>query len=138
HLRTVVDGQPIHLVHVRSPHPDALPLLLCHGWPGSFDEFLEVVDPLTRPDDPADAFHLVIPSLPGFGFSGPTRRPGWNHEQIAQAFAGIMGALGYERYGLQGGDLGSWVCSTIAATHPERVVGLHLNLVNLARPALES
>jgi epoxide hydrolase len=95
---TTIDGQNIHFLHVRSPQPDALPLILSHGWPGSVVEFLDVIGPLTDPrthgGDAADAFHLVIPSLPGFGFSGPTREPGWDSNRIARAFAELMSRLG--------------------------------------------
>jgi hypothetical protein len=100
---TTIDGQNAHFLHVRSPEPGAFPLILSHGWPGSVVEFLDVIGPLTDPrshgGDPAEAFHLVIPSLPGFGFSGPTREPGWDSFRIAGAFAELMGRLGYERYG---------------------------------------
>lgn len=108
---TTVDGQVIHFVHARSPEPGARPLVLLHGWPSSFVDFAEVVGPLTDPrahgGDPADAFHLVIPSPPGFAFSGPTRRAGdGGSERYAEVFAELMGRLGYDRYGTQGGDLG--------------------------------
>jgi epoxide hydrolase len=134
---TTIDEQRIHLVHARSPEPDALPLLLVHGWPGSIVEFLDVLGPLTDPaahgGDPADAFHVVAPSLPGYTFSGPTRAPGWNPRRIATAFVEIMDALGYERYGAQGGDWGSIITSNVADLAPDQVVGLHLNFV-VARP----
>jgi hypothetical protein len=107
---TTIDGQNVHFLHVRSPEPDAFPLILSHGWPGSVVEFLDVTGPLTDPKahdgDAADAFHLVIPSLPGFGFSEPTREPGWDSNRIARAFAELMSRLGYKRYGAQGGDFG--------------------------------
>ena len=110
---TTIDGQNIHFLHVRSPEPGAFPLILSHGWPGSVVEFLDVIGPLTDPrshgGDPADAFHLVIPSLPGFGFSGPVREPGWDSFRIAGAFGELMGRLGYERYGAQGGDFGAFI-----------------------------
>ena len=132
---TEIDGQRVHFLHVRSPEPDALPLLLTHGWPGSFAEFLDVIGPLTDPrahgGDPAQAFHVVIPSLPGFGFSGPTEA-GWNSARIAVAWAELMRRLGYERYGVQGGDVGAGVSPEVAratgsdgTTGP--VVGVHLN-----------
>ena len=105
---TTIDGQRIHFLHVRSPEPGALPLLLSHGWPGSVVEFLDVIGPLTDPrghgGDPADAFDVVVPSLPGFGFSGPTSEPGWTTQRIALALAELMRRLGYDRYGAQGGD----------------------------------
>src|SRR3954469_20880381 len=110
---TEIDGQNIHFLHVRSPEPDALPLILTHGWPGSVAEFLEVIGPLSNPrahgGDPADPFHLVIPSIPGFGFSGPTHATGWGTDRIANAWAELMSRLGYQRYGAQGGDFGAMV-----------------------------
>ncbi len=136
-LTTEVDGQRIHLVHARSPEPGATPLLLVHGWPGSIVEFLDVLGPLTDPaahgGDPADAFHVVAPSLPGYTFSGPTQERGWNPRRLAAAFVDVMAALGYERFGAQGGDWGSIVCANVADLAPEHVVGLHLNFV-VARP----
>lgn len=128
---TTIDGQRIHFLHIQSPEPDALPLLLTHGWPGSVAEFLEVIGPLTNPraygGDPADAFHLVIPALPGFGFSGPTREKSWNTARAARAFAELMRRLGYERYGAQGGDLGALLSPELGHVDPEHVVGIHLN-----------
>jgi pimeloyl-ACP methyl ester carboxylesterase len=128
---TTIDGQTIHFLHLRSPEPDALPLILTHGWPGSFLEFLKVIDPLTNPrahgGDPQDAFHLVIPSLPGFGFSGPTHETGWTSDRIARAWAELMGRLGYDRYGAQGGDFGAFVSVDLGRADPGRVVGIHLN-----------
>jgi pimeloyl-ACP methyl ester carboxylesterase len=128
---TEIDGQTIHFLHVRSPEPNALPLIITHGWPGSIVEFLKVVGPLTDPrahgGDPADAFHVVIPSIPGFGFSGPTREPGWSTERIAKAWAELMSRLGYERYGAQGGDMGQFVSVELGRVAPDQVVGLHVN-----------
>ncbi|MCA2227496.1 epoxide hydrolase family protein [Nonomuraea aurantiaca] len=128
---TEIDGQRVHFMHVRSPHPDALPLILTHGWPGSVVEFLKVIGPLTDPaahgGDPADAFHLVIPSLPGFGFSGPTRETGWNSGRIARAWAQLMSRLGYDRYGAQGGDLGALVTPELGRAATGQVVGVHVN-----------
>ncbi len=125
-----IDGQPIHFLHIRSPHPEALPLLLLHGWPGSVAEFLDVIGPLTDPaahgGDAADAFHLVIPSLPGFGFSGPTRERGWNSARTAQAFAALMRELGYSRYGVHGGDAGALVGREMGIAAPAGLVGVHL------------
>jgi epoxide hydrolase len=126
-LVTEVDGQRIHLLHARSANPGAIPLLVTHGWPGSVTEFLDVIEPL-RED-----FHVVAPSLPGFTFSGETSERGWHPRRIAAAFAGVMAALGYEHYGLQGGDWGSIVSANLADLYPERVIGLHLNMVT-ARP----
>ena len=111
HFRTGIDGQSIHFIHARSPHADALPLLLVHGWPGSVVEFLEVIPRLTRPEafggDARDAFHVVVPSLPGYGFSEATRTRGWDVPRIARAFIELMGRLDYARYGAQGGDWGA-------------------------------
>ena len=128
---TEIDGQNIHFLHVRSPQPDALPLILTHGWPGSIVEFLDVIAPLTDPGshggDPADAFHVVIPSMPGFGFSGPTTSAGWNCTRIAGAWAELMRRLGYKRYGAQGGDFGAIVSPELGRIDPEHVVGVHVN-----------
>jgi pimeloyl-ACP methyl ester carboxylesterase len=128
---TTIDGQNIHFLHVRSPEPDALPLVLTHGWPGSFLEFLDVIGPLTDPrshaSDGADAFHLVIPAIPGFGFSGPAQAAGWNTERTAKTWAELMSRLGYERYGAQGGDMGQFVSVELGQVDPDHVVGLHVN-----------
>lgn len=128
---TELDGQTIHFLHVRSPEPGALPLLLTHGWPGSFAEFLRVIGPLSDPrahgGDPADAFHLVIPSLPGFGFSLPLSAPGWTTTRIARAWAALMERLGYARYGAQGGDFGAIITPELGRIAPDAVVGVHLN-----------
>jgi pimeloyl-ACP methyl ester carboxylesterase len=132
---TVIDGQQIYFLHVRSPEPDALPLLLTHGWPGSVLEFLGCVGPLTDPrahgGDPADAFHLVIPAIPGFGFSGPTTETGWDVRRTAGAWATLMARLGYSRYGAQGGDWGSIISRLLGAADPTRVVGVHVNFLPL-------
>ncbi|MET0133710.1 MAG: epoxide hydrolase family protein [Kibdelosporangium sp.] len=132
---TTIDGQNIYFLHIRSPEPDALPLLLTHGWPGSVVEFLDTIGPLTDPrahgGDPKDAFHLVIPAIPGFGFSGPTTETGWNVQRVAQAWVALMAELGYERYGTQGGDWGSIISRLVAANDPQRVVGVHLNFLVL-------
>jgi epoxide hydrolase len=129
-FRTEIDGLGIHFLHVRSPHPDALPLVMTHGWPGSIIEFLNVIGPLAEPTahggDAADAFHIVCPSLPGYGFSDKPRHPGWGVERIANAWAALMLELGYERYGAQGGDWGTSVSATIGARHREHVAGVHL------------
>lgn len=129
-FRTEVDGLGIHLLHVRSPHPDAFPLVLTHGWPGSILEFRKVVGPLTDPvahgGSPADAFHVVVPSLPGYGFSDKPARSGWGVERIAAAWATVMDRLGYRRYGAQGSDWGTTVSTLLGLAHPERVAGIHL------------
>jgi pimeloyl-ACP methyl ester carboxylesterase len=131
---TEIDGATIHFLHVRSPEPDATPLLLTHGWPGSVVEFLDVIGPLTDPrahgGDPADAFHLVIPSIPGFGFSRPLPPSGgWDVVRIANAWAQLMAELGYERYGAQGGDAGSPISLALGTIHPEKVIGVHVNML---------
>ncbi|TDC41859.1 epoxide hydrolase [Micromonospora sp. KC213] len=128
---TDIDGQRLHFLHVRSPEPDATPLLLLHGWPGSFVEFLDTLGPLTDPrahgGDPDDAFHLVVPSLPGFGFSAPLAGPGWGTQRMAGALGQLMARLGYDRYGVQGGDTGSWVAPALGRLAPDRVIGVHVN-----------
>ncbi len=130
-----IDGQRVHFLHVGSPEAGALPLLLLHGWPGSVAEFLEIIGPLSDPGahgaDPADAFELVIPSLPGFGFSGPTTEKGWNSTRMAQAFAELMGRLGYPRYGAQGGDLGALIGPELGHLDTEHVAGIHLNAASV-------
>jgi len=125
---TSIDGTSIHFAHLRSAHPDAIPLLMTHGWPGSFAEFTEVAGPLTdQQGDPA--FHLVLPSIPGFGLSGPTTQQGWEHSRVAAAFATLMERLGYPRYGVQGGDWGAAISRELGRAHPDRVIGVHLNLL---------
>lgn len=128
---TEIDGADVYFMHVRSPEPGAVPLLMTHGWPGSVAEFLDVIGPLSDPrrygGDPADAFHLVIPSPPGFGFSGPTRQPGWRIERIAAAWGELMRRLGYDRYLAHGGDLGVWISLTLAAREPGHLRGVHVN-----------
>ncbi|NEA37528.1 epoxide hydrolase family protein [Streptomyces sp. SID13031] len=128
---TEIDGQQIHFLHVKSPNPDALPLVLTHGWPGSVAEFLDLIGPLTDPaahgGDAADAFHVVIPSLPGFAFSGPVSESGWTRARIGQTWAKLMKELGYDRYGVQGGDIGGAVSPEVARSAPEHVVGVHTN-----------
>jgi pimeloyl-ACP methyl ester carboxylesterase len=130
-FRTGIDGVDLHFLHVRSPEPDATPLLLIHGWPGSVVEFLDVIGPLTDPaghgGDPADAFHLVIPSLPGHGFSSAPREPGWNDRRTAAAFATLMSRLGYQRYGVQGGDHGAFIAPALGRHAPDAVIGVHVN-----------
>jgi epoxide hydrolase len=135
---TDIDGANVHFLHVRSPEPQALPLILTHGWPGSIAEFLDVLEPLADPrahgGDPATAFHLVVPSLPGYGFSGSTLEPGWDVVRVAEAWAELMGRLGYERYIAQGGDLGSMVSIILGEVDPEHVAGVHVNML-LSSPA---
>ncbi|AMW20096.1 epoxide hydrolase family protein [Mycobacteroides chelonae] len=129
HFLTEIDGQTIHFLHIRSPEPNAIPLLLNHSYPTSFVEFLEVskllTDPRSQGADPADAFHVVIPSLPGFAFSSPLSARGWNLERTALAFGELMARLGYARFGAEGGDLGAGVTGRLASLLPERVIGTH-------------
>jgi microsomal epoxide hydrolase len=131
---TTIEGQLFHFLHVRSPHDTAIPLFLTHGWPGSLVEFLDVIEPLSNPADPADAFHVIVPSLPGYGFSGPTTEGGWNPRRIAGAFGEIADRLGYERYGAHGGDWGAIVSYSMAELRPERTIGIHVNLMNVPPP----
>jgi len=137
---TAIDGLDHHVVHVRSPHRDALPLVLTHGWPGSVVEFQEVLGPLTDPEahggDAADAFHVVCPSLPGYGFSGKPAASGWGVERIARAWAELMARLGYARYGAQGGDWGSAVTTELARLDADHLVGIHLTMPVVAPSAL--
>lgn len=123
-----LDGLPIHVVHARSPHPQARPLVLTHGWPGSVVEFLDVIPALTDPADPADAFHVVCPTLPGFGFSGKPATTGWGVQRIARAWADLMARLGYDRYLAQGGDWGAFVTGDLGHVDPDHVAGLHMTL----------
>jgi pimeloyl-ACP methyl ester carboxylesterase len=132
---TTIDGANVHFLHVRSREPHALPLLLTHGWPGSIVEFLNAIGPLTDPrahgGDPADAFHLVIPSIPGYGLSGPTREPGWTTGRVARAWAELMARLDYQRYGAQGGDWGAFVSPELGRVDPDHVIGVHVNAATL-------
>ncbi len=139
HFRTTIDGQPIHFLHRRSSHPDALPLLVTHGWPGSIFEFHKIVEPLADPTahggEAADAFHVVCPSLPGYGWSGPTREPGWDVQRVAESWAVLMDRLGYSRYGAQGGDWGAIVTTLLGQTDAAHLAGIHLNMVLAGPPA---
>ncbi|GAB2521680.1 epoxide hydrolase family protein [Nocardia heshunensis] len=124
---TEIDGEEIHFLHIRSPRADAVPAVLIHGWPGSILEYLDVIEPLTNPDDAAaPAFHLVIPSLPGFGFSGPTRSTGWGTRRTARAFVDLMVRLGYQRFAAIGNDAGSMVAPEMARIAPDRLLGMHV------------
>ena len=127
---TTIGGQNIHFLHVRSAEPGAVPLLLLHGWPGSVLEFLGMIGPLTDPrahgGDPFRAFHVVVPSLPGYAFSGPTTEPGWDSARMAKAFATLMSRLGYERWGAAGGDAGALVGRELGILAPDGLIGVHL------------
>jgi pimeloyl-ACP methyl ester carboxylesterase len=139
HFRTEIDGQSIHFVHQRSPDPDAFPLLLTHGWPGSFVEFVDaiprLVDPGAHGGSAVDAFHVVVPSLPGYGFSEVTRTRGWDITRIARAFAELMDRLGYARYGAQGGDWGAQVATRIGVLDRDHCAAIHLNMPIADPPA---
>lgn len=132
---TEIDGQNVHFLHVRSPEPNALPLILTHGWPGSTVEFLGIIGPLTNPraygGDPADAFDVVIPSIPGYGFSGPTHEAGWDNAHVARAWAALMARLGYTRYGAQGGDWGAFIAPDLGRIDADHVVGVHVNAATM-------
>ena len=132
-FRTELEGLGIHFLHVRSHEPDALPLIITHGWPGSIVEFHKVIGPLTDPaahgGDPADAFHVVCPSLPGYAWSDKPSRTGWGGGRIASAWAELMGRLGYDRYAAQGGDWGALVTSYLGQQDVDHVAGIHLNMV---------
>ncbi len=131
-FRTEIDGLDIHFLHARSPQDDALPLVLTHGWPGSVVEFRKVIEPLINPvahgGEAADAFHVVCPSLPGYGFSGKPVRPGWDLKRTADAWDQLMTRLGYARYGAQGGDWGAQVATGLGMRHPDHCAGIHLNM----------
>jgi len=138
HFRTRIDGQSIHFIHARSARTDAFPLLLMHGWPGSIVEFLDVIPRLTDPEahggQAADAFHVIAPSLPGYGFSEPTRTRGWEVRRIARAFIELMRRLGYGRYGAQGGDWGAQLATRIGALDPVHCAAIHVNMPVAGRP----
>jgi pimeloyl-ACP methyl ester carboxylesterase len=133
HFTTTIDGQIIHFVHVQSPELDATPLILTHGWPNTFVEYFDLIGPLTDPrshgGDRANAFHVVIPDIPGFGFSGPTHERGWDASRVAGAFAELMRRLGYERYGIHGNDAGAIIAPILGRIDPEHVVGVHVNQI---------
>ena len=133
---TELDGLDIHFLHVRSQHDDALPLIISHGWPGSIIEQLKLIDPLTNPTahgaSAADAFHVVIPSMPGYGFSGKPTSTGWGPERMARAWAALMGRLGYRRYVAQGGDQGAGVTDAMGRLAPDGLLGVHFNFLDAA------
>jgi epoxide hydrolase len=135
HFTTEIDGQTIHFIHVKSKEANATPLMLIHGWPGSFIEFLEHIEPLTDPGkhggQAEDAFDVVIPSLPGFAFSGPTKEAGWDNVRMGKAFIELMGRLGYDKFAVQGGDAGAIIGPEMGRLAPEKVIALHLNAATL-------
>ena len=125
---TAIDGIDIHFLHIQSPHPDALPMVMTHGWPGSIVEFHKVIEPLTNPENPADAFHLVLPSLPGYGFSGKPTTPGTSAEKIATMWGQLMARLGYDRYVAQGGDWGALVTQCMGISETKHCAAIHVNM----------
>ncbi|WP_433975692.1 epoxide hydrolase family protein [Tunturiibacter lichenicola] len=136
---TEIDGQQIYFIHQRSPRTDAIPLMLIHGWPGSILEFEKLIAPLTHPKDiNSPAFDVIIPSLPGFGYSGPTTTRGWGPQRMAKALVVLMDRLGYTKYGIQGGDWGSAIAQDMAYQAPTHVIGLHLNLIYVPPPNQEA
>ena len=139
---TEIDGLDIHFIHVRSKHEDALPLIVTHGWPGSVIEQLKIVDPLTNPTahgaSGSDAFHLVIPSMPGYGFSGKPTTTGWGPERIARAWATLMQRLGYTRYVAQGGDWGAIITDLMAAQAPAGLIAIHTNMPGAVPPEVDA
>jgi epoxide hydrolase len=136
---TEIDGVQVHFLHVRSPEPDAMPVILTHGWPSSVVEFIDVIGPLTDPvahgGNASDAFHVVVPSLPGYAFSGPTGQLGWDTERVAQAWKTLMGSLGYDHYLVQGGDWGMPISLRLGLADPAHVAGVHLNMLATFPPA---
>ena len=139
HYHTDIDGQKVHFLHARSRVKDALPLVITHGWPGSVYEFHKIIGPLTDPaahgGNASDAFHVVCPSIPGYGFSGPTTTPGWDVRRVAETWAKLMARLGYAKYGAQGGDWGAIITTQLANVDPAHVAGIHLNMVVAGPPA---
>jgi pimeloyl-ACP methyl ester carboxylesterase len=131
HFTTELDGLNIHFIHVRSPHENALPLIITHGWPGSIIELLSVIDPLTNPTSAADAFDVVIPSMPGYGYSGKPRETGWGPERMAHAWTELMRRLGYDRFVAQGGDWGAIVTEVMATQAPPELIGMHTNMAGV-------
>jgi pimeloyl-ACP methyl ester carboxylesterase len=141
HFLTEIDGLDIHFMHARSKHEDALPMIVTHGWPGSVIEQLKIVEPLTNPTahgaSASDAFHLVIPSMPGYGFSGKPASPGWGPERIARAWAVLMKRLGYTRYVAQGGDWGAIIVDQMGVQAPPGLIGIHTNMAGAVPPEID-
>jgi pimeloyl-ACP methyl ester carboxylesterase len=142
HFITEIDGLDIHFMHIRSKHDAALPLIVTHGWPGSIIEQLKIVEPLTNPTahggSATEAFHLVIPSMPGYGFSGKPATPGWGPERIARAWGTLMDRLGYQRYAAQGGDWGALIVDMMGVQAPKGLVGIHTNMAGAIPPEIDA
>jgi microsomal epoxide hydrolase len=138
HFKTAIDDLGLHFIHQRSTHANAIPLLLVHGWPGSISEFTKIIPQLTNPDDASDAFHVIAPSLPGFGFSDRPQVAGYSPEKIATVLASLMEKLGYERYAIAGGDWGAIINRHLANHYPERLIGMHSNMILAGAPADEA
>ena len=138
-FKTEIDGLAMHFIHQRSENPDAIPLMIVHGWPGSISEFTKIIGPLTDPlahgGDSADAFHVIAPSLPGFGFSGIPNQPGYSPEKIAHVLAALMEKIGYPRYAIAGGDWGAIINRHLANYYPQRLIGLHSNMMLAGAPS---
>ena len=138
-FKTEIDGLAMHFIHQRSENPDAIPLMIVHGWPGSISEFTKIIEPLTDPlahgGDSADAFHVIAPSLPGFGFSGIPNQPGYSPEKIAHVLAALMEKIGYPRYAIAGGDWGAIINRHLANYYPQRLIGLHSNMMLAGAPS---
>jgi pimeloyl-ACP methyl ester carboxylesterase len=133
---TEIDGATIHFLHIKSPHPNALPLVITHGWPGSIVEFHKVIEPLTNPDNPEHAFHLVVPSIPGYGFSGKPTAAGTSAEEVGKLWGSLMARLGYDRYVAQGGDWGALITQCMGITETAHCAAIHVTLAMGARPIL--
>ena len=142
HFITEIDGLDIHFIHVRSKHENALPIIINHGWPGSVIEQLKIIEPLTNPTahggGAEDAFHVVIPSMPGYGFSGKPTAPGWGPDRIARAWATLMERLGYQRYGAQGGDWGALIVDMMGVQAPPGLIGIHTNMAGAIPPEIDA
>ncbi len=138
-FKTDIDGLEMHFIHQRSPHPDAIPLVIVHGWPGSISEFTKIIGPLVDPvaygGNQSDAFHVIAPSLPGFGFSSAPTQPGYSPEKIAHILASLMEKIGYERYAIAGGDWGAIINRYLAFNYSDRIIGLHSNMMLAGPPA---
>ncbi|MEV6769980.1 epoxide hydrolase family protein [Nocardia sp. NPDC051030] len=128
---TVIDGARVHFLHIRSRRSDATPMIMLHGWPGSVLEFIDVIEPLTDPEDGGPAFHLIIPSHPNFGFSGPAPHAGWDSDRTARAYVELMVRLGYPRYAVQGGDFGAFIGPDMARVDTDHVIGVHVNAATM-------